>query len=420
MHTTRTLRNDFFDYYKKNDHIFLKPSKVYNDDKSLFFVNAGMNQLKNIFTGKEDIPTNTKLFNSQLCIRAGGKHNDFEDVGKDSYHLTSFEMLGNWSLNNYDKKTSIILAYNFLVDYCKLNKENIYVTYFEGSSEAGIEEDKETYGIWKDIVPENRIVKGNFKDNFWMMAEDGPCGSSTEIHYDIVGNRDASSLVNMDDPMVIEIWNLVFVDHICSINNKIKQFNKIDKLFVDTGMGLERLAMIKQDKKSIYSLKCFQTLMSYIQILTNCDPYIDLYDDNNLYESYRIVSDHFRTCVISLAQGVKFGAHKRGNILQKLFRRLLRKIYLYMMDYNIKCVTDRPIMTNLIDHIIEYYKQNIDANDILCTDTILVLMKENEKSYINKIKRCGNLINKYDKKKIMDTYGIDEEIVCNWDKIKIQ
>lgn len=208
MISTTKLRQKFINYFKNNNHKYAMPSPVVIDDPSLLFVNAGMNQFKKIFLGESPLDmNNARPVNIQPCIRAGGKHNDLDDVGNDSWHLSLFEMAGNWSLNDYWKEDAIGYAINFLINECGLNLDNIYVTYFEGNDE--ILQDVESHNIWTKYVPENKIIKGSYKDNFWSMAEVGPCGVSTEIHYDLVGNRDASQLVNKDDPSVIEIWRQI-------------------------------------------------------------------------------------------------------------------------------------------------------------------------------------------------------------------
>lgn len=314
------LREDFIKYFRKNNHKFLKPSPVFNVDPSLLFVNAGMNQLKQEFLFGEVEEKRSdefrRLCNSQICIRAGGKHNDLDDVGMDSYHLTSFEMLGNWSMNDYQKEEAIRLAYGYLTEHLKLDPSKIYVTYFEGDEKEGIPADEETREIWKQYVPEQRIVKGNFKDNFWMMAETGPCGMPTEIHYDLSDEqRNVPELVNQDDPSLIEIWNLVFVQYSRfqepESDSERYKYEKLDRFYVDTGMGLERLCMVLQKKPTIYRTDVFHYLMGYGQAISNCsDPYSDCYDSSspayNRDCAYRIFCDHFRTVVIAMFDGVEF------------------------------------------------------------------------------------------------------------------
>lgn len=359
MKSTIELRQDFIDFFRENDHKYLAPSKVFNDDPTLMFVNAGMNQLKNIFLGRKEInPKFTKLTNAQICIRAGGKHNDLDDVGYDSYHLTSFTMLGNWSLNQYQKEDAIQLAFEYLVR-SGLNPEQMYVTYFAGS--GSIPPDTETRELWEKWMPSERIIPSDFKDNFWMMADYGPCGVSTEIHYDTIGSRFVPELVNQDDPTVIEIWNLVFIEY----NRDTEGFKKLDKFYVDTGMGLERLAMILQNKKTVYQTDSFLFLLGYAQALSGADMFMDTYEGDMVDISYRIFVDHIRTVVVALFDGVKFGPSQREYVLRKIFRRLLTYFYVHLCKCRIIPRMNHPMVKCMISDILNFYlKKKHDADKI--------------------------------------------------------
>lgn len=385
------LREDFIKYFRSNSHKLLQPSKVFNNDPSLLFVNAGMNQLKadflkNVAPNEEKDEKYRKLCNSQICIRAGGKHNDLDDVGLDSYHLTSFEMLGNWSINTYQKEEAIKLAYNYLVNRLKLDPNRMYVTYFEGDQNEGVAPDEESRQIWSKYLPIERIVKGNFKDNFWMMADLGPCGVCTEIHYDL---REPNSnleyipecvpeLVNKDDPRVIEIWNIVFIQFNRRRNNNVNinvneseyVYDKLNRFFVDTGMGMERLCMVLQKKSSIYKTDVFHYLMGYAQAISNCEKqYTDCFDplseNYNTDCAYRIFCDHFRTVVIALFDGVDFDSTGRGHVLRKIFRRLLTYMYMYLNNGVVKQMMDRPIVFGIITDILNYHLKHVHNNVIL-------------------------------------------------------
>ncbi|MBA42958.1 MAG: hypothetical protein CMF62_02975 [Magnetococcales bacterium] len=351
---TQELRENFINYMRSKKHKLLPPSKVYlDDDLSILFVNAGMNQLKDTFISgniKQDEKFR-RLCNSQICIRAGGKHNDLDDVGKDSYHLTSFEMLGSWSLDSYSREETLDISFNYLINYLNLDPKKMYVTYYDGNDI--ISEDTETKNLWKKYLPESNIIKGNFKDNFWMMGESGPCGVSTEIHYDISNiDRFVPELVNQDDPSVIEIWNMVFIEYKC----KDGKFSKLEKKFVDTGIGLERLSMIIQNTKTVYDTDAFYYLFGYCQALTNQKySYQDTYNVNKIDETYRIFADHMRTLTISLFQDVEFNTTGRGNILRKIFRRMLSYLYCYHNNFNIEPIMNKPIIKAIITDILNYF-----------------------------------------------------------------
>lgn len=414
------LRQQFINYFRDHNHKYLKPSSVFiSTDPTLMFVNAGMNQLKNIFLGTESFNEGyDQLMNSQICIRAGGKHNDFDDVGHDSYHLTCFEMLGNWSLGAYDKKHAIELAYNFLVEVCKLNLDQIYVTYFMGDD--SIPEDIETREIWKTYIHPDRIVKGSPKDNFWMMADDGPCGFCTEIHYDLIGNRSVPELVNMDDPNLVEIWNIVFIQY----NKVADNYIPLDKFFIDTGMGLERISMILQSVTSIYETDSFRYLIAYAQILSNAKFYTNGYDATNTIDiAYRIFADHIRTSVISTYQGIEFNAHGRGFVLRKIFRRLLTYYYIYLAGGNISPIMHQKEINLLISRILNYFLINICDVDLIQNKFIT-----EEKLALDKWTSINTKYNRYLKifngdialttDKLKNTDGIDIEFIKNIDRLK--
>ena len=415
---TIKLRQDFLNFFRKNAHKYLPQSKIFkNDDTSLLFVNSGMCQLKNIFLDLEKPKEGfTQLMNSQICIRASGKHNDLEDVGKDSYHLTLFEMLGNWSLNDYGKQKAIELAYDFLINECKLKKENMYVTYFGGTKE--IAEDLDTKKLWEKYFHPDKIIPSSFKDNFWMMADNGPCGVSTEIHYDLIGGRDAKQLVNQNDPSLIEIWNLVFIQY-----NKINEdYVSLGKLYVDTGAGLSRLAMILQNKTSIYLTDEFKFLFGYCQALTGADFYTDNYDSNK-DTAYRIFVDHIRTTIIALYQGVEFDCNKRGFVLRKIFRRMLNHLYIYLNNKTIEPKMDKKIIYPLISQVLDFFLEFKHDAQIIQNKLI-----QEEKLYLGQLKYIGrlydNLLKKNNKEDIAEKLkkenGIDQLIFENIKELKFK
>ena len=291
------------------------------------FTNAGMNQFKNIILGNDPIKY-PRVANSQKCLRVSGKHNDLEEVGHDTYHHTMFEMLGNWSFGDYFKKEAIGWAWEYLTDVVKIEKDRLYVTIFEGAPEEGLERDTEAFEIWKQFIPENRIINGNKKDNFWEMGDTGPCGPCSEIHVDIRPDSDREkvsgiSLVNNDHPQVIEIWNNVFMQY----NRKADgSLTTLPAKVIDTGMGFERLCMTLQGKTSNYDTDVFQPIIQEIGKITGLK-----YGENEKADiAMRVVADHIRTIAFSIADGQLPSNAKAGYVIRRILRRAVRYGYTFL------------------------------------------------------------------------------------------
>ncbi|KZT56563.1 hypothetical protein CALCODRAFT_524254 [Calocera cornea HHB12733] len=326
------VRATFMSYFEERGHTFWPSSStIPYEDPTLLFANAGMNQYKAIFLGTVDphsaMAKLKRAVNSQKCIRAGGKHNDLEDVGKDTYHHTFFEMLGNWSFGDYFKKDACKFSWQLLTEVYGLPKDRLYVTYFEGDPKQNLEPDLEVKQWWLDVgVPEAQILTGDAKDNFWEMGATGPCGPCSEIHFDRIGGRNASHLVNQDDPNVIEIWNNVFIQFNREEDGSLKE---LPAKHVDTGMGFERLVSCLQDRPSNYDTDVFHPIFLKIQELTGARPYagkLGAEDVDGIDTAYRVVADHVRTLTFALSDGGVPNNVGRGYVLRRILRRGARYV----------------------------------------------------------------------------------------------
>lgn len=314
-------------FHSKNHHIVPSAPMVIKDDPTLMFTNAGMNQFKNIFLGNINAKY-LRVTDSQKCLRVSGKHNDLDEVGHDTYHHTMFEMLGNWSFGDYFKKEAIEWAWELLTETLKIDKEDLYATVFEGNEQDNIPEDIETYQFWENILPEERILYGNKKDNFWEMGETGPCGPCSEIHVDLRTEEEKKKipgreLINKDHPEVIEIWNLVFIE----FNRNTKgQLLKLPQKHVDTGLGFERLCMVLQGKKSNYETDVFQPLIKEISRVTET-----MYGKKQETDvAMRVIADHLRAVTFAIADGQLLSNTGAGYVIRRILRRAIRYGYTFL------------------------------------------------------------------------------------------
>ena len=322
------IRNSFLDFFRSKGHEIVPSAPiVVKNDPTLMFTNAGMNQFKDIFLGNQPQKWN-RAADTQKCLRVSGKHNDLEEVGHDTYHHTMFEMLGNWSFGDYFKKEAISWAWEFLTEVCHLDKSRLYATVFEGYEPDGVPMDSEAYGYWKQFLPEDHILKGNKKDNFWEMGDTGPCGPCSEIHIDLrdeaeVAQVPGRELVNKGHYLVIEIWNLVFMQ----FNRKADgTLERLPKQHVDTGMGFERLCMAIQGKKSNYDTDVFTHMIDAIAQLSG-KAYVP---DGQIGVAMRVIADHIRAISFSIADGQLPANVKAGYVIRRILRRAVRYGYTFL------------------------------------------------------------------------------------------
>lgn len=325
---SKTIRNNFISFFKDKGHQIVPSAPlVIKNDPTLMFTNAGMNQFKDYFLGTKE-PSFRRVADTQKCLRVSGKHNDLEEVGLDTYHHTMFEMLGNWSFGDYFKKEAIDWAWELLTEVYALPKDRLYVTVFEGDKNEGLDFDQEAYDFWKNHLPEDRILNGNKKDNFWEMGDVGPCGPCSEIHIDLrpdseIKKVSGKSLVNNDHPLVVEIWNLVFIQYNRQSSGKLVN---LPAKHVDTGMGFERLVMAIQGKQSNYDTDIFQPLIEKVAATSGLtygqSPQTDI--------AMRVIVDHVRATAFTIADGQLPSNNKAGYVIRRILRRAIRYGYTYL------------------------------------------------------------------------------------------
>lgn len=326
--TANEIRESFKAFFASKGHqIVPSAPMVIKDDPTLMFTNAGMNQFKDIILGNV-VPKSRRVANSQKCLRASGKHNDLEEVGHDTYHHTMFEMLGNWSFGDYFKEEAIDWAWEYLVDVLKLNPKDLYATVFEGNPEEGIERDNEAASFWEKHLPKDHIINGDKHDNFWQMGDTGPCGPCSEIHIDSRPDSEkarvpGAQLVNKDNPQVIEIWNIVFMQYDRKADGTL---TPLPAKVIDTGMGFERLVRTLQGKNSNYDTDVFQPIIKVIAAMSG-----KTYGENEKDDiAMRVVADHIRTIAFSIADGQLPGNAKAGYVIRRILRRAVRYGYTFL------------------------------------------------------------------------------------------
>ncbi|MGY0393194.1 alanine--tRNA ligase [Bizionia sp. KMM 8389] len=325
---SQEIRSKFLQFFKDKKHSIVPSAPmVLKDDPTLMFINSGMAPFKEYFLGNAE-PKNTRITDSQKCLRVSGKHNDLEEVGYDTYHHTLFEMLGNWSFGDYFREEAITWAWELLTEVYGIDKDILYVTVFEGDEQDGTPMDQESYDFWKGLISEDRILMGNKKDNFWEMGEQGPCGPCSEIHVDIRSAEEKAKvpgkdLINMDHPQVVEIWNLVFMQYNRKANGSL---DSLPNKHIDTGMGFERLCMVLQGVQSNYDTDVFTPIIREIETITHKE-----YGKNDKIDvAIRVISDHVRAVAFSIADGQLPSNTGAGYVIRRILRRAIRYSFTFL------------------------------------------------------------------------------------------
>ena len=416
MFTSAEIRQDFLDFFKSKGHIIVPSAPiVVKNDPTLLFTNAGMNQFKDYFLGNKK-PPYTRVADTQKCLRVSGKHNDLEEVGVDTYHHTMFEMLGNWSFDDYFKADAIAWSWELLTKVFNMEKDRLYVTIFKGDEKENLPKDEESYNEWKKWIDEDRILSGNKKDNFWEMGDTGPCGPCTEIHYDGRSDEerkkvDGKTLVNADDPQVIEIWNNVFIQF-----NRLKDgtLEPLPAKHVDTGMGFERLVRVLQGKQSNYDTDIFMPIINETEKIAN-----KKYDgsDSKQAIAFRVIADHIRAISFTIADGQLPSNTGAGYVIRRILRRAVRYYYSYL-DYK------QPLLYQLLPVLAAQF-ENVFPELKQQQDFVSKVIKEEEEAFLRTLekglKKIEDLINEAKKSQLkiidgrsafelFDTYGFPVDL----------
>ena len=433
MMTANEIRDSFKKFFESKGHVIVPSAPmVIKDDPTLMFTNAGMNQWKDIILGTKD-PEPRRRTDSQKCLRVSGKHNDLEEVGHDTYHHTMFEMLGNWSFGDYFKEGAIDYAWEYLVDVLKLNPADLYVTVFEGSPEDGIPRDDEAAKYWAKHLPADHIIDGNKHDNFWEMGETGPCGPCSEIHVDSRSNEEKAQipgreLVNKDNPQVIEIWNIVFMQFQRKSDGAL---SPLSMHVIDTGMGFERLVRMLQGKNSNYDTDIFQPTIKEIERLSGKKYGFTTPSGKNgeakteqekIDIAMRVIADHMRAVAFSIADSQLPGNAKAGYVIRRILRRAVRYAYTFL---NQKEAFIYKLLNTFIHEMGGAYPELTAQREL-----IVRVIKEEEDSFLRTLEKGINLLtNTMDEMKVQgktelsgkeafrlfDTYGFPldlTELIC--------
>ena len=414
--TSAAIRQKFLDFFASKGHKIVPSAPIVNkDDPTLMFTNSGMNQFKDYFLGNQT-PDIRRIADTQKCLRVSGKHNDLEEVGRDSYHHTMFEMLGNWSFGDYFKEEAIEWAWELLTKEYGLPKDRLYVSVFEGDEKQGLAPDTEARNFWKKWIAEDRILDFDKKDNFWEMGETGPCGPCSEIHIDIRPDSerakvDGRTLVNADHPLVIEIWNLVFIQFNRKADSSLEELP--DK-HVDTGMGFERLTMAMQGKISNYDTDVFSPFVAFIEKESG-KKYTYSYESNAMIDiAMRVVVDHLRAVSFAIADGQLPSNTDAGYVIRRILRRAVRYYYSFL---DIKA----PFLHRLVPMLADSFK-NVFPELKAQEDLVAKVIQGEEATFLktldNGLRRFASLdvqnkqIKGADAFELFDTYGFPIDLTA--------
>lgn len=409
--TSNEIRQKFLDFFaSKNHKIVASAPIVLKNDPTLMFTNAGMNQFKDYFLGNNS-PDNPRIADTQKCLRVSGKHNDLEEVGVDTYHHTMFEMLGNWSIGDYFKKEAIAWSWELLTEVYKLPKDRLYVSVFEGDPKENLPPSQIALSEWSKIVPQERIIFGNKKDNFWEMGDTGPCGPCSEIHIDLRPDEERAitpghMLVNRDHPQVIEIWNNVFIQYNRKADGSLEP---LPAMHVDTGMGFERLVRAIQNKSSNYDTDVFTGTISEVEKITGKTYH---FGDTKQDIAFRVLADHIRAISFTIADGQLPSNNGAGYVIRRILRRAVRYYYTYL-DYK------QPLLHQLVDVLSKQF-ENVFPELYLQKSFVEKVIKEEEKSFlktlegglrrIEDLKVSNQVVDGRDVFELYDTYGFPVDL----------